>query len=1444
MGIRIDDLVAPEARQQLTDFMATMESVKQKYVQICNEMIAGINIKVTVIGDLEKLDMLVRNGAREMVAANTQMQGATDRLGTALGNTTAQIAEELKQVAKLSSEQQKKIKVDEESLRVTDQILGDGVENVRMLTDTIIQMKNVSKEIAKLNKAYKDNGDLTASQTAKLQELIGRQEELKESKRRLTQIITNEQKMLQSNTGSYEEASYALERMKMALRKAQESDAPKEQIDMLTKSVQDLDDALKHQDEQWGQHQRHVGDYAIAANAGVKDTDALQRAIETEAKTSKEAAEQNIVLRDALERIKSTSPNAKEEINQLSKKIQENEKIIREHNKASSDMVTEMGRMLGLNSNLGRSFSNLSSSFSNGGNLFTGLTTKVKAFGTTLIGLLANPYVLAFLGIAGVAAGFKWWYDYNKGLIEASRQTKFFTGLTGDAMSAVRDKVQAVADTYGKDFADTLKAATSVSHNMGVTVDEALDLINKGFAAGGVNSEQYLRILQRFAPTMEKMGMSADQFVAFAGQIEKAGADTSKSMTAMGKASLQLRQMNLGTSQSLKSIGIDATQMSTDIQKGKKNVVEAMQEIAVKIKETGTNSREVADVMKNLFGARGESQMGNAFIDFLAKAKTGTDELLGSENSLARLKVKEVETQTELNNVIASLFEMGNDGFASMTTRAKIWIKEGLIKAIKWVVDLINYFIDWYNGSLLLRASVQSMIINFKSMFEICKLGFNLMIDAVKTVGRSLKGLGDILEGVLTFKLDKVKQGWNELTQNFVITWKEAWGDIKNAGANIGQAYVDGFNNAVDGKLHYINYDRVSSADTSDGYGNGDGSGGSVKNPTHPKDPAEEAARKAAERKRKQEEKAAAKQREQDLKAEEAMLEAMLEQETNYHKKEMLQIELQWTKKINAIKGNGKKEELARADLQRAMQHALAEEEYEYQKKKDETNMSNHLAAVKQGTEEEYILKLAQLEKQRKAELREAERTDADIKLINAKFIKQEQELLEEHQKNRINKIAETASTEQVIRDNALKEQLVALQEQEAKELAAVGNNEQKIADIKDRYARIVAEKQEQYAIESARMQLEAYKKQINELFADETAFDSWFDDLQDIEANTMMLEGRGMAHDEALNMAKQLAEAQIDIANAEADAEIAAIERVNDADSKARDKRTANAEKWLNAAADAIGNITSLVTTLFDGEIAKIEEQQEANQAQYDAQIANIEQLAERGAITQEEAELRKRAAEAATAKREEELAKKKAQAEYKQAVMEKANNVAQIAISTALGIMATYAKLGWPAGIPGAAFVAAMGAIQLATAIAQPIKAYKSGTDYHPGGPAIVGDGGRHEVVEAGGKYWLTPDVATLVTMPEGAKVFSDRNKFLESIANEPPANYGDMLSALHLPDLSQLVNASCSPNVVVNNTSDYRELRREVRELGRIMRAMTTQQHRDASRARYDKYRRDRL
>ena len=64
------------------------------------------------------------------------------------------------------------------------------------------------------------------------------------------------------------------------------------------------------------------------------------------------------------------------------------------------------------------------------------------------------------------------------------------------------------------------------------------------------------------------------------------------------------------------------------------------------------------------------------------------------------------------------------------------------------------------------------------------------------------------------------------------------------------------------------------------------------------------------------------------------------------------------------------------------------------------------------------------------------------------------------------------------------------------------------------------------------------------------------------------------------------------------------------------------------------------------------------------------------------------------------------------------------------------------------------------MATILATPIPSYAEGTKdgAHPGGKALVGDAGKHEVVMYAGKAWVTPDTPTLVDLPKGAQVFPD--------------------------------------------------------------------------------------
>lgn len=298
-------------------------------------------------------------------------------------------------------------------------------------------------------------------------------------------------------------------------------------------------------------------------------------------------------------------------------------------------------------------------------------------------------------------------------------------------------------------------------------------------------------------------------------------------------------------------------------------------------------------------------------------------------------------------------------------------------------------------------------------------------------------------------------------------------------------------------------------------------------------------------------------------------------------------------------------------------------------------------------------------------------------------------------------------------------------------ELRQSEGNEKEIAEIRKRYARESAELTEQNAIDVANATIKGLEQALA------------IEDLTD---------------DERKRLAEELAKAKMDLADAVGDAEEKQLERTLKDEQEGRDGRIDAMQKWAQKAAETIGNVSDLFAAMYDNQIEKIEEQMDAEQEHHDAQMAQIDELEEHGVITKEEAELRKREAEAATAARQEQLEKKKAQLQYKAAVMDKANKVAQIAISTALGIMTTFAQLGWPAGIPGAAFVAAMGALQTATALAQPIKAYKEGTKGkpHPGGLAVVGDGGQAELVIAGHNVWLTPDKPTLVDLPKGAEVF----------------------------------------------------------------------------------------
>ncbi len=441
------------------------------------------------------------------------------------------------------------------------------------------------------------------------------------------------------------------------------------------------------------------------------------------------------------------------------------------------------------------------------------LKVKFGALKNTALSLLTNPYFLAMAGVAGAGMAFKWWYDYNKGLMEATRLTKQFTGLTGNEMKSVRNEVLAVSNTFGLEFTETMQSANTMSKAFGISVSESLKIMQDGLVSGANANGEFLDTIKEYPRYFKEAGLSAEEMVAISTQATKDGIFSDKGVDTIKEGNIRLREMTTATAAALDGIGISSKQVQKDLQDGSKTTFQVMQEVANKLKELPQSSAAVGSAIANIFGGPGEDA-GLAYIEMLGDVELNMDKVKAKSGDIAKAQEDELNATKELQDAMASLFDYTGGGFETMKAQLSTIAKKSLTAVIKGVVQAINYFIDWYNDSLLLRGIINALGTSFRLMWNAIKLVCNLGIDAFKRMGFAAKGMLDILEGIVTFDLSKAQKGFKEIF-DISGTIKEAWHDIKNAGIEIGNSFADGFENTVNGRLEHIKLASVNGGATS-----------------------------------------------------------------------------------------------------------------------------------------------------------------------------------------------------------------------------------------------------------------------------------------------------------------------------------------------------------------------------------------------------------------------------------------------------------------------------------------------------------------------------------------------------------------------------------------------------------------------------------------------------
>lgn len=493
--------------------------------------------------------------------------------------------------------------------------------------------------------------------------------------------------------------------------------------------------------------------------------------------------------------------------------------------------------------------------------------------------------------------------------------------------------------------------------------------------------------------------------------------------------------------------------------------------------------------------------------------------------------------------------------------------------------------------------------------------------------------------------------------------------------------------------------------------------------------------------------------------------------------KELAKISLNYNKRIAAIKGNSKEEQATRENLAKAMQQALEDKQLSYGLDKEKKRIETQLDIAKKGSEEEYKLRLKLLDNEREQAINAAVKNGDDVFLVDEKYKNKRLDLEEKYASEKNKKIQESYSFQSVI-----------INAEMSKELDEVAAQYSQGLINKEDYERKRLEITEKYAIKQAQLAIDLAKEQLNT---------------------------PGLSEEDRLKLKEKIAQAEIALAEKVRDADINAADDASEAYKKKMDK-VASA---IQAISELLSGFADLGTAIFERKMEEIEAEQDANDEAYEKEVERIEKLEENGAISTEEAEARKRAAEDKTKQKEEEIAKKKAVLQEKQAKFDKANNVIQTIMSTSLAIMRAWTNpFTAPAIIP---LIIAQGAIQLATILAQPIPKYAKGTKDHPGGLAIVGDGGKKEGIITDNGLFVTPDKPTLVNLPAHAQVIPDLSYIYDR--DGLTSDYG--MIEKKLKDMRE-------SGIVVNVNNDYSSLEREMkgntRQLQNIGRMMKKANH----------------
>lgn len=367
--------------------------------------------------------------------------------------------------------------------------------------------------------------------------------------------------------------------------------------------------------------------------------------------------------------------------------------------------------------------------------------------------------------------------------LEAQRkEIELLTGATGANLDNINASISATAKTTGTDFNENLIASNAVAKTFGDEVFGVTQDIQKGFAAGGNVTGEYLDTLKEYAPIFQELNLKSSEFIAITTQQLKAGVFSDSGIATIEEGLLRIREMPDATAAALDAIGLSSSEISQQIASGETGVFEVIQRVSSRLGELPPQSQQVGQAIADIFGGAGE-KAGLEYIKTLKDVDTNLDRVLEKSGEFADRQFRLTQANQELNLVFNQLLGSADGFFEEAKIGATELLAQGLRGLINGVIDLSNWFIKLYNSVLPLRIAVQGLFAGIRTAIDTVQFALTTVYDA-------FKNLGSIIMAVLSGDLSQIKEAISN-------AFSDSVDNIKNYGSDVAENYVDGYNNVM-----------------------------------------------------------------------------------------------------------------------------------------------------------------------------------------------------------------------------------------------------------------------------------------------------------------------------------------------------------------------------------------------------------------------------------------------------------------------------------------------------------------------------------------------------------------------------------------------------------------------------------------------------------------------